>query len=103
MQLGAARVPQVADTIVICQRRLALRRVDEREWDSALFAVDREIRIECQHGMPLADFGHPHDAPIATSACPRCTPLIGLAPSETGKKKYTVMLTSTFLWSGLYA
>jgi len=30
----------------------------------AMFAIDREIGIERQHGILLVDFGHPHDARI---------------------------------------
>ena len=29
-----------------------------------MFAIDREIGIERQYGMPLIDFGHPHDTRI---------------------------------------
>ena len=34
------------------------------EWNSAMFAIDREIGIERQYGVPLIDFGHPHDTRI---------------------------------------
>jgi hypothetical protein len=39
--------------------------MNESKWDSAMFAVVREIRVECQHGMPFIDFGHSNDACIS--------------------------------------
>ena len=41
-----------------------MRWINEREWVTATFAIDREIGIERQHGVSLVDLGHPHDARI---------------------------------------
>ena len=48
----------------VLRDRLVVRRVNERERDAAMFAIDREIGIERQYGVPLIDFGHPHDTCI---------------------------------------
>jgi hypothetical protein len=46
------------------QSRLRQFRMNELERNSAMFAIDCEIRIERQHGVPLVDLGHPHDAGV---------------------------------------
>ena len=48
----------------VLRDRLVVRRVNERERDAAMFAIDREIGIERQYGVPLIDFGHPHNTRI---------------------------------------
>jgi hypothetical protein len=39
--------------------------MNEFERDSAMFAIDREIGIERQHGMPRVDLGHSHDTGVS--------------------------------------
>src|SRR5262249_60159029 len=48
---AATRCPESAPL------RLSLR-------DAPTFAIDREIGIEHEDGVPVIDFGHPHDARI---------------------------------------
>jgi len=43
---------------------LSVRRVNECERNSTMFAIDREIGIERQYGVSLIDFGHPNDTRI---------------------------------------
>jgi hypothetical protein len=42
--------------------------MNKHEWNSTVFAIDREIGIERQYGVPLIDFGHPHDTRIGECA-----------------------------------
>jgi len=39
--------------------------VNERNWVATVLAIDQEIRIEREDGVPLVEFGHPHDTGIS--------------------------------------
>ncbi len=53
------------DSLFIADRgRLSFRRVNERERNAPVFAIDRKIGIKRQHGVLLVDLGHSHDTRI---------------------------------------
>lgn len=45
--------------------RLNGRRMNERKWNAAMFAIDRKIGIQRQHGVLLIDLGHSYDTRIS--------------------------------------